>query len=130
MLIGTGFVILMGGSIVGLGESFGCPGLPLCDDRSGIDATWLHGIHRVSGVLLLVGFLWTAFQVRGRNDSGLPVALNLVAALMLTGQIVIGVSAVAMAMPGYLRVIHLAVATLVWWLSAIQLSLALKWRRQ
>jgi len=128
LLLGAGFVVLLGGSIVGVGLSFGCPGLPLCDDRSPTDAAWLHAIHRTAAVLLLAALIATAVRLRKRRGTVFAIGLNHGAAFLVLAQIGVGVSAVVQTLPDGLRVLHLAIATLIWWAIVAQWALALKVR--
>ena len=129
LLVGTAFVVLVGGAVVGAGVSAGCPGLPLCDERSGAAGAWLHGLHRVGAVLLLAALLWTAYRLRRLRVRGLAVALNHGAAFLMALQLLIGVLAVVQTLPQGLRVLHLGVATLVWWAVAAQWTLVVSGRR-
>ncbi len=123
LVVLTGLVVLAGGTIVGAGQSAGCPGLPLCDARSSAEATALHLTHRVAGTALLLALAWTAWQARG--SGGWTLRLSVIAALLAGVQIAVGVTAVALQLPQALRVLHLAMAAAVWWAAVAQLSLAL-----
>jgi len=54
--------------------------------------------------------------------------LNHTAVLLIVLQIGIGVSAIAQSLPVYLRIMHLGMASLIWWAIAAQWLLALKGR--
>ena len=115
LLAGVALVVLAGGAVVGAGVSVGCPGLPFCDDRSTVGAAWLHGAHRVAGALLVVALVRSTLELRLLPGTRLAVGLNRAAAALVAVQIGIGIWAVAQDLPGGLRVLHLGVATLVWW---------------
>ena len=115
LLAGVAIVVLAGGAVVGAGVSVGCPGLPFCDDRSTSAAAWLHGAHRVAGAALVVALVWSTLELRRVRGTRLAVGLNHAAAALVAVQIAIGIWAVAQDLPGALRVLHLGVATLVWW---------------
>jgi heme A synthase len=124
----TGIVVLFGGSIVSSNLSGTCPGLPLCDDRSPLDAAWMHGIHRTAGTLLLFALIGLGVWLRKHRGTKFSIALNHTAVLLIVLQIGIGVSAIAQSLPVYLRIMHLGMASLIWWAIAAQWLLALKGR--
>ncbi|MDA0797726.1 MAG: COX15/CtaA family protein [Chloroflexi bacterium] len=124
----TGIVVLLGGSIVGSNLSAACPGLPLCDDRSPLDAAWMHGIHRTAATLLLFALIGLGFWLRKHRGTMFSIALNHTAVLLIVLQIGIGVSAISQSLPMYLRIMHLGMASLIWWAVATQWLLALKGR--
>lgn len=126
----TGFVVLAGGSIVGTGESAGCPGLPLCDSRSSMEAVGLHTVHRVAATLLVLKLLWTAWQVNTRGGAGVALYLALAAAVVATAQFTVGVSAIVFDLPEALRILHLGLAATLWTLVVAQLTLVLKGNAQ
>ena len=128
LAVATAFVVLVGGTIVGTGQSGGCPGLPLCDDRSSTSAFWVHGVHRIAATLLVLALVWTAWQ--SRKLGGLAFALSVAAALAAVAQFTVGVTAVWLTLPQALRILHLALAAVVWWVVSAQLSLALKGSRR
>ncbi len=115
LVAGVAFVALAGGAVLGAGVSGGCPGLPLCDERSTAGAAWLHGAHRVAGALLVVALVRSTLELRRLRGTPLAVGLNHAAATLVAVQIVIGIWAVTQDLPGGLRVLHLGVATVVWW---------------
>ena len=116
-------VVLAGGAVVGAGVSGGCPGLPLCDEGSTPGAAWLHGAHRVAGAALVVALVRSTLELRRLRGTNLAVGLNHAAAALVAVQIAIGIWAVAQDLPGGLRVLHLGVATLVWWVIVSQWAL-------
>lgn len=124
----TGIVVLLGGSIVGSNLSGACPGLPLCDDRSPLDAAWMHGVHRTAATLLLFALIGLAVWLRKHRGTKLSIALNHTAVLLIVLQIGIGVSAISQSLPMYLRIMHLGMASLIWWAVSTQWILALKGR--
>ena len=115
LLVGVAFVVLVGGAVLGAGVSGGCPGFPLCDERSTAGAAWLHGAHRVAGALLVVALVGSTLELRRLRGTRLAVGLNHAAATLVAVQIGIGIWAVTQDLPGSLRVLHLGVATVVWW---------------
>ena len=108
--------------------SAGCPGLPLCDERSSLGTAWLHGLHRVAGLLLLAGLVWAAVLMRKRRGSMLATAFNHSAALFMVLQGLVGVSLVSQTLPVGLRVLHLGIATLIWLAVVAEWVLALRAR--
>ncbi len=122
------FVVLVGGSIVGSGVSAGCPGLPLCDERSATDAAWLHGTHRIVATLFLVGLIGVAVWMRKHRGTVLATGLNHGTAYLIILQIGVGVAAVSQTLPTGLRVLHLGIATLIWWGVVTQWLLAMRAR--
>lgn len=121
-------VIIAGGLIVWQAIGPGCPGLPLCDDRSTGEATWLHGIHRSAAALLVLALLATAVRMMRVRGTKLSTALNHGAAFLAVSQILIGVLAVMHFLPEGLRVLHVGVATLIWWCIVAQWVLAYRAR--
>ena len=105
--------ILIGGSIVATNTGFRCLDVPFCHGGAGAMATWLHAFHRVLGVALLVGLAAAAMRLRGTG--GLPIALVTAVGLLLVAQIGVGITALTLTLPEGLRVLHVALATLIWW---------------
>ena len=128
LLVATAFVVLIGGTIVGRDASAGCPTLPLCDGSVDAEALGLHRLHRVAASLLLLTFYFTAWQVWQRGASGMAFNLSLGAAIVTTAQFAVGVASIAIGLRPELRVLHLTLATLLWWVVVVQFSLALKHR--
>ena len=128
LLVATAFVVLIGGTIVGRDASAGCPTLPLCDGSVDAEALGLHMLHRVAASLLLLTFYFTAWQVWQRGASGMAFNLSLGAAIVTTAQFAVGVASIAIGLRPELRVLHLTLATLLWWVVVVQFSLALKHR--
>ena len=126
LLVATAFVVLVGGSIVGTNTSAGCPTLPLCDGSVDAEALGLHMLHRGAASLLLLTFFFTAWQVWRRGGFGLPFHLSLAAGLVSAAQFAVGVASMAIGLRPELRVLHLALATLLWWVVVIHFSLALQ----
>jgi heme A synthase len=125
LLIGGAMVMLMGASLVGTGLSAGCLNIPFCDERSTTTAASLHTFHRALGVLLLAALVVIAVHVRSRPNARLSVSLLYTATLLMVGQMVAGAASVAMDLPEGLRVLHLGLATLIWWTLVGAWSLAL-----
>ncbi len=123
LAVAAGFVVLAGGAIVGTGQSAGCPGLPLCDSRSSMEAMGVHSVHRIGATLLLLALVWTAWQARAAG--GWTLRMSALAAALAGAQVAVGVSAVWLELPQYLRVLHLALAAAVWWAVVAQMSFAL-----
>ncbi len=128
VLAAVAVVVLVGGGIVGSGVSAGCPGLPLCDERSAASAAWLHGTHRTVAVLLLAALVGVGVRMRRRRGTAFAVGLNHAAALLVVLQIGVGVTAIIQTLPAWLRVAHLGLATLIWWSAVAQWALALRAR--
>ena len=130
LLVATAFVVLVGGSIVGTNSSAGCPTLPLCDGSVGAEDLTLHMLHRIAASALLLTFFFTAWQVWRRGGISLPFNLSLAAGLVSAAQFAVGVTAIAIGLRPELRVLHLALATLLWWVVVIHFGLALHPRRR
>ena len=128
LLLACAVVLLAGSSLIGTGLSAGCPGVPLCDSRSSTLAAALHTLHRTMGVVLAVALVLSAVRMSARGARGLPVALNHGVALVLAGQVVVGLLNVWWNLPMGMRVLHLGLATLIWWGLAGGWALALKSR--
>ncbi len=126
LLVATAFVVLVGGSIVGTNSSAGCPTLPLCDGSVGAENLTLHMLHRGAASLLLLTFFFTAWQVWRRGGFGLPFHLSLAAGLVSAAQFAVGVASMAIGLHPELRVLHLGLATLLWWVVVVHFSLALQ----
>jgi heme A synthase len=124
----TGAVVLVGGSLVAANLGTSCPGLPLCDDRSPLDAAWIHGVHRTAATLLLFALIGLSAWLRKHRGTMLAIGLNHTAVLLIVLQIGIGVSAVSQSLPMYLRIMHVGMASLIWWAMVTQWLLALKGR--
>lgn len=122
----AGLVVLIGGAIVGSSLSGACPGLPLCDDRSPLDAAWIHGLHRTAGTVLLIALIAAGVWLRKQPRTKLAVGLHHSATLFVALQIGIGVLAISQSLPTALRVLHLGMATLIWWAVVTQWLLALR----
>ena len=122
----AGLVVLVGGSIVGLNLSGACPGLPLCDDRSLLDAAWVHGLHRTAATLLLVALIATGVWLKRQKPTKFAVGLHHSTTLFVALQIGIGVLAISQSLPTALRVLHLGMATLIWWAVVTQWLLAMR----
>jgi heme A synthase len=130
LLIGGAMVVVIGGSLVGTGLSAGCLNIPFCDERSTTTAASLHTFHRALGVLLLAALVVIAVRVRSRPNARLSVSLLYTATFLMVGQMVAGAASVAMDLPEGLRVLHLGLATLIWWTLVGTWSLALGSRSQ
>ena len=112
---------------MGSNLSGACPGLPFCDERSPLDAAWMHGVHRTAATLLLVALIATGIWLRRQPRTKLALGLHHSATLFVALQIGIGVLAISQSLPTALRVLHLGMATLIWWSVVTQWLLALRW---
>ena len=126
LLVATAFVVLLGGWIVGTNASAACPTLPLCDGNIGLEALFLHTLHRVGASALVLTFFFTAWQVWRRGGLGLPFYLCLAAGLFTAAQFPVGILSMVIGLRPELRVIHLTLAALLWWVAVIHFTLALK----
>ena len=126
LLVATAFVVLLGGWIVGTNASAACPTLPLCDGSIDLEALSLHTLHRIGASALVLTFFFTAWQVWRRGGPGLPFLLSMAAGLVTAAQFPVGILAMVIGLRPELRVIHLALAALLWWVVVIHFSLALK----
>ena len=126
LLVATAFVVLVGGSIVGTNSSAGCPTLPLCDGSVGAENLTLHMLHRGAASALVLTFFFTAWQVWRKGGIGLAFNLSLAAGLVSSAQFAVGVTSMVIGLRPELRVLHLALATLLWWVVVIHFSLALQ----
>lgn len=135
LLAVAALTVLAGGSIVGSGISAGCPGIPLCDERSSLSVALQHDAHRLLGALLFVGLIGAGIRMararrRGVNPATrLAVMLNHGAAASMLAQGYVGiVLADASSATEHLRVMHLGLATLVMWALMASWVLALRAR--
>lgn len=128
VLVATAFVVLIGGTVVGRNASASCPTLPFCDGSVGMEALSLHMLHRVAASLLAITFYFTAWQVWSRGGTRAAILLSLGAAALMTAQGTVGVLSKAIGLYPELRVLHLTLAALLWWIVVIHFSLALKHR--
>ena len=126
LLVATAFVVLLGGWIVGANASAACPTLPLCDGSIDLEALSLHTLHRVGASALVLTFFFTAWQVWRRGGLGLPFYLCVAAGLVTAAQFPVGILSMVIGLRPDLRVIHLALAALLWWVAVIHFTLALK----
>ena len=114
VLLAGSAVILLGGSIVASTKSFECAALPLCDNTSSTLATALHSAHRTLGVLLLGATAFLATQRYRRGDRSPFMKAAVLAAILLTSQVTIGFTSVALGLPTALRILHIGVAASIW----------------
>ena len=108
-------VIMFGGSIVATQTTFDCSTLPTCDGASSTMATWLHTIHRSLAVVLALGAALTAWLMWRSGATGLALAAVVALVALVAAQIGVGVAAVAVDVPEGLRVLHVALAAMIWW---------------
>ena len=113
-LLGAG-VIMAGGSIVATGTGLGCLDLPFCDGGASTMSKWLHPFHRVLGAVLAGGVALLLWHLRRQGWPQPFTGLTWLLALLLTGQLVLGVVAVTESFPSSLRILHVGLATLIWW---------------
>ena len=113
LLAGAG-VIMVGGSIVATRTTFDCAGLPLCSSESAM-AAWVHGAHRVLGVLVFLAAGGLALRRWRQDRDGASYWVPAGVALAVAGQVIVGVSAIALDVPGELRILHVGLAALIWW---------------
>ena len=128
LAVWTAAVVLIGGSLVASDLGSSCPGLPLCDERSSLNAAWIHGAHRTAATLLLFFLIGLGAWLRKHRGTKLAIGLNHTAVLLIVLQIGIGVSAVSQSLPMYLRIMHVGMASVIWWTMVTQWLLALKGR--
>jgi heme A synthase len=128
VLVATAFVVLLGGTTVGRNASASCPTLPFCDGNVGMEALGLHMLHRIAASALALTIYFTAWQVRKRGGSRVAMLLSYGAVLLVSTQIGIGVASKAIGLYPELRVLHLTLAALLWWVVVIHFSLALRHR--
>jgi len=123
-------VIVLGGSLVGTGLSAACPGVPLCDERT---VSWrpslLHGAHRLATGFLMVLLVMVAVQLRRNRGTRMLKALYHGVLLLMAAQIVVGLVSVLQILPTGLRVLHLGLATGLWWAITASWTLAFIGRR-
>ena len=128
VLVATAFVILLGGTVVGRNASASCPTLPFCDGDVGMEALSLHMLHRIAVAALALTIYFTSWQVWKRGGSRVAMLLSYGAVLLVSTQIGIGVASKAIGLYPELRVLHLTLAALLWWVVVIHFSLALRHR--
>ena len=115
LLIMGAVLMLLGGALVGTGYSAACPAVPLCDGRTGSWPMVLHLSHRTVTVLLGLTLGAAAVWLARRKAGRLLVALNHSVGLLVGAQVLVGLLSVWNTFPEGLRVLHLGLATLVWW---------------
>ena len=115
VLIISGSVLLIGGLLVGMGISAACPGIPLCDGRTNLEPWTIHFLHRAgAGALIVVVGLVTFKHYYLRGNSIYRKIYTLLSVIVVA-QVTIGLVSVWHIFPEPLRVLHLALATLIWW---------------
>ncbi|MCH7554173.1 MAG: hypothetical protein IIC82_09290 [Chloroflexi bacterium] len=131
---GGAFVIMIGGSIVATESSFKCLDLPFCDGGTNVMSQWLHGFHRVAGLFLGGGVGFLLWHLWRRGCPQPLFQITLVLAGLVVAQMILGVVAIVQSFPSELRILHVFLATLVWWtlvaiwaLSSPTLGGRLKW---
>ena len=112
LLAGAG-AIMVGGSIVATQTTFDCSGLPLCSGDSSM-ASSLHGAHRVLGVIVFLATSLLALRLWRKGDTGPFFKVTAGVSLLLAVQISVGISAIALDVPGGLRILHVGLAALIW----------------
>lgn len=119
--------ILVGGSIVATQTSFGCLDLPFCNGHATSTAKWLHSLHRVMGVVLFAGIGLTALELRRRGGTPLMWRILAVSGALVVAQMSVGAAAISLTLPGGLRILHVALATLTWWSLVSLWTVTLVW---
>ena len=114
LLLAAAGVIMVGGSIVATQTTFDCSGLPFCGGDSSM-ASSLHGTHRVLGVMVLLAASLMALRLWREGDTGPFFKVTAGVSLLLAAQIGVGISAIALDVPGGLRILHVGLAALIWW---------------
>ncbi len=122
------FALLLSGSYTTTtGASGACDQWPFCQSGSLLINSKLpvvHMIHRIITVVagvLIVASLQVAWKTRKGDSKLCLVGVMLGSALIL--QIVVGAATVLLDLPAELKILHLFVATLMWWLTVIMLLL-------
>ncbi len=119
-----GFVVVFAGALVANMDAAGaCQGFPLCNGRvipGENPLTHIHWAHRVLAYGLLVWGLILPYLMRRNRpaDSGLRRAA-IVAALLIAAQLAVAAAMVLLALPGSLRVLHVALGAAVFWALAV-----------
>ena len=130
LLVIGAIVIFMGASLVGTGNFANCLGLPFCDDRTPtVISHLLHGVHRILTAVLMVVLVWSAVLMSQEGIGKLFKAMNHGVTTVMVVQIVVGLLSVWYVFPEGLRVLHLGLATLVWWGLASSWALTVMARR-
>ena len=88
----------------------------------------MHDLHRVAALVLFLGFVYASYRVSRLGGTRLAKSLSHSAALLTGLQGVVGIAAVVQTLPQGLRVLHLALAALIWWVVVAQWSLTMKAR--
>ncbi len=113
LLAGAG-VIMVGGSIVATQTTFDCSALPFCGGESSM-ASSLHGTHRVLGVAVFLASVIMSVRLWRRGDRDTLFHVTAAVSLLIAAQIAVGTSAIALDVPGELRILHVGLASLIWW---------------
>lgn len=122
------FALLLSGSYTTTtGASGACDQWPFCQSGSLLINSKLpvvHMIHRIVAVvagILIVASLQLAWKTRNGGSKLYPAGVILGFAFVM--QIVVGAATVLLDLPAELKILHLFVATLMWWLTVIMLLL-------
>ena len=130
LLVIGAIVILMGAFLVGTGNFANCLGLPFCDDRTPtLISHLLHGVHRILAAVLMVALVWSSMLMSQEGAGKLFKALNHGVGAVMVVQIMVGLLSVWYVFPEWLRVLHLGLATFVWWGLASSWTLTVSARR-
>lgn len=113
VLLGAG-VIMFGGTMVATSTGALCHNLPYCASESPSMAAFLHGAHRTLAIIFAVGVVAQGIILRKRGaDQGTWLAYCALFAFT-AAQLGAGVATVVKDLPDELRVLHVALATLIW----------------
>ncbi|SVA40884.1 uncharacterized protein METZ01_LOCUS93738 [marine metagenome] len=122
------FALLLSGSYTTTtGASGACDQWPFCQSGSLLINSKLpvvHMIHRIIAVVagvLIAASLQLAWKTRKGDSKLYLVGVMLGFALIM--QIVVGAATVLLNLPGELKILHLVIATLMWWLTVIMVLL-------
>lgn len=114
LLLIAAAIILAGGSIVATHTSFGCLDLPLCDSSATAKAAALHTLHRSLGLLLVAAAGVAGYVIKRRGASRPALAAFAALAGFLVAQMLLGALSIAVEFPDGMRILHVALASLIW----------------
>lgn len=113
LLVSAG-AIMVGGSIVATQTTFDCSSLPICHSGPSM-ASWLHGIHRILGVSMLLATSALALKLWIQGDRTPYFRTALCVSLLILAQIGIGSTAIVLDVPNELRIAHVGLGAMIWW---------------
>jgi protoheme IX farnesyltransferase len=118
-VVATFGMILLGAYVVGAGASLACPAFPACYEHvilpAGNPGAHAHMAHRAGAFVLaaLMGVtLWLALRHPTATHGVRRLAVA--ASVVLVAQILVGIGNVLFLLPGWLRLLHVALATGLW----------------